>query len=191
MFRGILCEPPKFPDDTAISPDGKEFIQSLLRKNPVNRLGYEDEQEIFSHPWFSEVDFSVLLSKKVPPLLPKNSNFDFFKMPAMIVPNIEEECSVENFNPLLTKEGLKLSFNINEEGPGAEEEIDLNMFNPLAKNNKRRARLESIDKPVSGFLFLEEDYVETAMFGDMSPTVIPRKHVQIEKTGSALSNFLE
>lgn len=65
MFRGILCEAPKFLDKPQISEEGKDFILSLLRKNPANRLGYEDEQEIFGHPWFSEVDFSVLLTKKV------------------------------------------------------------------------------------------------------------------------------
>jgi serine/threonine protein kinase len=53
MFRGILCEAPKFPEKPEVSKAAKEFILSLLRKNPVTRLGYEDEQEIFSHPWFS------------------------------------------------------------------------------------------------------------------------------------------
>jgi len=65
MFRGILCEDPTFPEKPEVSNEVKDFILSLLRKNPVSRIGYEDEQEIFSHPWFANIDFSVLLSKKV------------------------------------------------------------------------------------------------------------------------------
>lgn len=43
MFRGILCEAPTFPKKPEISKEGIDFILRLLRKNPVNRLGYEDE----------------------------------------------------------------------------------------------------------------------------------------------------
>jgi serine/threonine protein kinase len=65
MFRGILCEDPKYPKNHQYSEEVIDFIDSLLQKNPVNRLGFEDEQDIFSHPWYKDIDFSVLMSKKV------------------------------------------------------------------------------------------------------------------------------
>lgn len=64
MFRGILCEHPKFPKND-FSEELIDFIERLLQKNPSNRIGFEDEQDIFSHPWYESIDFSVLLTKKV------------------------------------------------------------------------------------------------------------------------------
>ena len=64
MFNGILREDPKFPE-SGFSEEAIDFIESLLQKTPYNRLGFENEQEIFEHPWFSDIDFAVLLSKKV------------------------------------------------------------------------------------------------------------------------------
>lgn len=65
MFRGILCEHPRFPKHK-YSEETIDFIEQLLQKNPSNRLGYQDEQDIFAHPFFEPIDFSTLLSKKVP-----------------------------------------------------------------------------------------------------------------------------
>jgi len=39
-------------------------------------------------------------------------------MPAMIIPNIEEESSVENFSPDLKKEKLNLSFSYSDDQTG-------------------------------------------------------------------------
>lgn len=64
MFRGILCEHPTYPGEN-INPEAIDFIDKLLQKNPSNRLGYQDEQDVFAHPWYKSIDFSTLLSKKV------------------------------------------------------------------------------------------------------------------------------
>lgn len=77
MFRGILCEHPKYPKHN-FSEDVIDFIDKLLQKNPSTRLGFEDEQEIFSHPWYESIDFSTLLSKKVRLLLFLRKLIKFF-----------------------------------------------------------------------------------------------------------------
>lgn len=65
MFQGIISQNPSFPSKFRYSSEAKDLIMKLLKKNPVNRLGYEDEEDIFCHPWFDDVDFEVLSSKKV------------------------------------------------------------------------------------------------------------------------------
>lgn len=113
-------------------------------------------------------------------------------MPAMIIPNIEEEASVENFNPTFNKEQLKLSFSVVADGDMDMmiNDFELDEFDPN-KIPPKRARLESIDKPVSGFLFLEEDYVETAMFGELDSPKAANAPQDEPPRGSALSNFLD
>lgn len=64
MFRGILCEHPKYPDNYK-NAEAIDFIDKLLQKNPSSRLGFEDEQDVFAHPWYKSIDFSTLMSKKV------------------------------------------------------------------------------------------------------------------------------
>ena len=59
----------------------------LLTKNPAARLGYDDEREIFDHDWFQDIDFADLYNKKIP---------------ALIIPNLDEEESVENFSKKIT-----------------------------------------------------------------------------------------
>ena len=66
MFKGIIQQNPTFPKHT-FSKESEDFILKLLKKNPLNRIGSEDEEDIFNHPWFSSIDFSSLKAKKVYP----------------------------------------------------------------------------------------------------------------------------
>lgn len=126
----------------------------------------------------------------------------------MIIPNIEEECSVENFSPDLNKEKLNLSFSYSDNQNGQESENTLakelkgTKSDPAqAKVGKARARLESIDKPVLGFNFQESEYVETALIGEMeSPNnhKIPNKFITLkpiignyEETGNKINEESE
>ncbi len=74
-----------------------DFVEKLLTKNPVQRLGMSRRggQDIVDHPWFSGFDWQRLLRKElsapwVPPI--KNpmdtSNFDPFDDPEVIDRNI-------------------------------------------------------------------------------------------------------
>ena len=65
MFHGIISNDPSFPRKFKISDDAIDLITRLLKKNPINRLGYEDEKDIFCHPWFDDIDFKTLATKRV------------------------------------------------------------------------------------------------------------------------------
>lgn len=136
MFRGILSGTPVFPSKYPVSNEAIDQICSLLRKKAGKRLGNIVEKEIFDHPWFSDINFDELLTKK--------------KM-APILPNIEDECSVENFNKNITNGALKLSFEINEN------------FDGDYPSKKHIDSEELLD-----FDFVEEDFVETAMHDSFS-----------------------
>ena len=54
----------KFPKHN-YSKESEDLILRLLKKNPLNRIGSNDEEHIFKHPWFKSIDFASLKSKKV------------------------------------------------------------------------------------------------------------------------------
>ena len=52
----------KFREDVKISNEGKDFIFSLLIKNPVKRLGsIADSLEVMNHKWFDNFDWTKLV----------------------------------------------------------------------------------------------------------------------------------
>lgn len=77
IFKGILNEDPKFPDDADESI--KSFISVLLVKEPEKRAKFKD---IKDHPFFNGINFQDVLDKKYTPLyIPKDvtkvtENFD-------------------------------------------------------------------------------------------------------------------
>lgn len=111
MFKSILTENPKFPYTAlnSFSRDCIDLIRKLLKKNPKNRLGSENSAHIFDDPWFSTINFQKLEANK---------------LMAPIIPNIENEASVENFDYKITKESLKLSFELPD---------DLHFYNKTKK----------------------------------------------------------
>jgi serum/glucocorticoid-regulated kinase 2 len=55
----------------------------LLEKNPQNRLGNKDAEEIKNHPWFEKVNWTALMNRSIKaPFVPiltsdaDHSNFD-------------------------------------------------------------------------------------------------------------------
>lgn len=83
MYKNIAFGKVRFPRD-ALSTEGRNFVKGLLNRNPKHRLGAKDDaKELMAHPFFSDVDWDALCSKRViPPFKPKlksnsdTSNFD-------------------------------------------------------------------------------------------------------------------
>jgi serine/threonine protein kinase len=51
-----------------MTDDCKDFIQKCLKKDPKERLGATvGLEEIISHPWFSDINISDLIEKKISP----------------------------------------------------------------------------------------------------------------------------
>lgn len=93
-FRHILTEPPMFPHDNYVSQDCKEFIQRCLVKNPEQRIGSESDDELIAHKWFATIDVKKLTH---------------FELLPPIIPEINSETDVDNFNTKYTQERPKMT----------------------------------------------------------------------------------
>ncbi|ODQ65326.1 Pkinase-domain-containing protein, partial [Nadsonia fulvescens var. elongata DSM 6958] len=67
MYRKILEEPLRFPDDT--DREARNILTGLLNRDPLKRLGSGRDggngaAEIKNHPFFAEIDWNRLMAKK-------------------------------------------------------------------------------------------------------------------------------
>jgi serum/glucocorticoid-regulated kinase 2 len=72
LFKQIKSGEPEYPDD--MSAPCKDLLQGLFKKDPAERIGGADgnADEIKNHPWYSAVDWDILMEKKIiPPFKPK------------------------------------------------------------------------------------------------------------------------
>lgn len=113
MYRRIIREEVIFKPGVTISAAGKDLILKLLEKNPDNRCGtIADSLEVMSHPWFTEIDFENLTSKKVkPPFAPDLQNWE------------------KNFDKDFINEELRLS----DSQKNPENKIDMNLLKDFQK----------------------------------------------------------
>lgn len=78
LFEKILQRDVYLPGH--LSSKCKNFLRSLLRKDPKTRLGAQGITEIFSHPWLKDLNFGKVILKKVPvPVKPDPYNLNFDK----------------------------------------------------------------------------------------------------------------
>ena len=45
------------------SPEAKDLIKKLLKKDADKRLGSQNEDDIKNHPWFAKLNFEKILNK--------------------------------------------------------------------------------------------------------------------------------
>lgn len=81
MYRRILEDNLTFPDDMSVR--ARSLLRGLLNRDPTQRLGHRGAAEIKAHPFFAEIDWGKLLSRRYqPPFKPRvasatdTSNFD-------------------------------------------------------------------------------------------------------------------
>ncbi|CCH42551.1 hypothetical protein BN7_2095 [Wickerhamomyces ciferrii] len=87
MYKNIAFGKVRFPKEV-LSPEGRSFVKGLLNRNPKHRLGSQnDARELKAHPFFHDVDWEALTTKKVPPP---------FK------PHLSSETDTSNFDPEFT-----------------------------------------------------------------------------------------
>jgi len=94
LFWSICNEQPYFP--RFLSFHARHLLDSLLEKNPVERLGLNEcvEGEIATHPFFSTIDFKKLEKKELMP---------------PYKPQLRTPLDVSYFDPAFTEEPLKLT----------------------------------------------------------------------------------
>ncbi|EGR30805.1 protein kinase domain protein [Ichthyophthirius multifiliis] len=89
MFKLIKEGELRFPEKPAITNEAKDFIIKCLNRDRRQRLGAKnDVQEIMTHPWFKEIDWNLLLQKKIQP---------------PFVPNVSDEGWLNNFDKDFTQ----------------------------------------------------------------------------------------
>mmetsp|Transcript_20382 Transcript_20382/g.44353 ORF Transcript_20382/g.44353 Transcript_20382/m.44353 type:complete len:143 (+) Transcript_20382:1512-1940(+) len=74
LFRGICKGRYKFPVDGKMSNEVKDLIERLFVPDPAKRIGAlaNGINEIYSHPWFKDIDFGKLRQKElVAPWVPE------------------------------------------------------------------------------------------------------------------------
>ena len=72
LFTLILTEDVRFPKH--LSVEAIDLLTGLLQKEPTKRLGggADDANQIFQHPFFSSINWSDLVQKKVMSLITIN-----------------------------------------------------------------------------------------------------------------------
>lgn len=78
MYHNILNKQVIFDSNIAISANARDIIVRLLERDPNKRFGVQgDSQEILSHPWFADINVSLILQRKIiAPFQPDISNLD-------------------------------------------------------------------------------------------------------------------
>ena len=57
-----------------------DFINRLLIRKDIKRIGYNNDLEIKNHPWFSDINFEELVKKNInAPFLPRNNHDNYDK----------------------------------------------------------------------------------------------------------------
>ncbi|XP_043466380.1 RAC-beta serine/threonine-protein kinase B [Leptopilina heterotoma] len=94
LFTLILMEDVKFPRN--ISNEAKDMLSGLLIKDPNRRLGGgpNDAKDIMDHAFFSSIDWSDLVQKKIPPP---------FK------PQVDSDTDTRYFDKMFTGESVELT----------------------------------------------------------------------------------
>ena len=87
------------------SENSKDFINRLLQRRPVKRLGYSGIKELKNHPWLKDIDWDLLRKKKIrAPYIPKEGKEFFDKK------YCEEEKTEEKYKNLINVNGYQHAF---------------------------------------------------------------------------------
>ena len=77
MSKQIYLDTVMIPNDW--SEEAADFINKLLVRKDVKRLGFYNELEIQNHPWFSDINFDKIVKKElISPFIPRinHDNYD-------------------------------------------------------------------------------------------------------------------
>ena len=96
MYELIKTSTVKFPKRIVLSEDAKDIIRKLLEKNPKKRLGSQRGiEEIKSHPFFANIDFDLIVQKKIK---------------APFIPELSSDTDVQYFDEEFTSEEVGMSY---------------------------------------------------------------------------------
>lgn len=166
MYGRIIEGEPTFPKEFKYSEEVIDLIKKLLKKNGAERIGYDDEQEIFTHPWFNDIDFAKLIAKK---------------LPAVVIPCVEESTTRtrKSLSHRPTDEEL--------EEQAFEDELDLSFEH---ENTPSKQKKIGVNDSLDDFSYFEEEgWVETAIDAHDDENIL--EEFEDEKRIQMLTNIEE
>ncbi len=89
MLNWVVKLDPTFPKMFKISEELEDLIKKCLQKDPKDRLGYENTEDVTKHEWFKDVDWDKVNSLELEP---------------PIKPEIRDKFDIDNFNKEVIKE---------------------------------------------------------------------------------------
>ena len=95
MYELIKSGPLKFPKRIQLSDEAKDVIKKLLERDVNKRLGNKGINEIKEHPFFKDIDFDLIVQKKIP---------------APFIPNINDKTDVQYFDEEFTNEDVSNTY---------------------------------------------------------------------------------
>ena len=100
LYRKIELTEKNIPENYSITMG--DFINKLLKRNPEERLGNKNIEEIINHPWLKGVDLDIIESKLYDsdniPFIPNvGDNFDSY------IANKKDNMNLENYDIYLKK----------------------------------------------------------------------------------------
>ena len=63
LSNEVQIKSKELPED--YTQNCKNFINNLLKRKPKERLGSQNIQQIYNHPWLSDIDFKLIYNKKI------------------------------------------------------------------------------------------------------------------------------
>ncbi|CAD8084293.1 unnamed protein product [Paramecium sonneborni] len=70
LTRQVQIKKSEVPNDWSI--EGADFINKLIQRKPINRLGFKGPDEVKNHPWLRNFPWTKLLNKEIQsPYIPK------------------------------------------------------------------------------------------------------------------------
>ena len=129
------------------SVESADFINRLLQRKPINRLGLRGSIEVKEHLWFKDFDWKGLyLHKLKAPFIPKQGdNFDHRYCNA---PDKSGVNTLERYRNIINNPRFKFAFD------------DFNYFNRFLKNNNNNEIENKKEFKNPHSIFLEEDKKE-------------------------------
>ncbi|EPY51866.1 AGC/AKT protein kinase Sck1 [Schizosaccharomyces cryophilus OY26] len=92
MYRNIAFGKVRFPKGV-LSHEARSFVRGLLNRNPRHRIGATaDAEELKAHPFFDDINWTLLEKKKLPPP---------FK------PHVQSDLDVSNFDQEFTNTNVR------------------------------------------------------------------------------------
>ncbi|CAD8058338.1 unnamed protein product [Paramecium sonneborni] len=109
LSKQITIKPNSIPEDW--SEEAADFINQMIQRKPVNRLGFYGPDEVFAHPWFKNVDWDAYLTQSKQAPYKINSSSDNFDQKFANIKDPEDEAQTKLNAELLRRDSIQEAFN--------------------------------------------------------------------------------